>query len=836
MRKYGVHFVYVMFFLSFFILFHGFLFADSTYEGKKINDVEFKGLVKTDLYSVKGVIETKAKSSFSQKMIDSDIKALYNLDLFDDIKVDVEEQEDGIVVTFIFVELPTIRDIDIKGNKKVKDRAIKDEILMKSGSVFHEYEIDSEVEKIIALFEEKGFPDTEVSYEIKQTKEKDKKTGEKINTVDVIFLVNESKKLVIRTINFSGVESFDIDKIKSKMKTRERGYLLSRGFFKEDQFELDKREILRYYGSYGYIDAEIIKIDKNIVKDEERNRNVMDLTIYIKEGNQYTFGGVGISGNKIFTDDELYPLIKLKENEVFDKTVWESGVQSIRSLLATNGYIYSSVIDVPEKDIENNVISYSIQITENIKAHIENIFVKGNEKTKKFVIERELEILEGEIFNTDKILRSISKLYNLQYFSTIYYDIKQGTELGLVDLIFLVEEQRTGLFSFGLSYSTAGYGISLFEEVSANNFLGRGLRLYEKVDIGFTHQAVELGLDEPWLFNTPTSAGITLSWSRTEYGEEAGDLIYTWNLGNYDAEGNPIPDGVEEVDGTYDYTNADSMDYVNQTIKLALRLGRRFGSYYGINGELGFSIFRNYSGSDDIPFDESLREQYQEGWPWYWKNYLSLTGYRDTRDSRIFATRGYLLSQNIGFYGGPLGGYSNFLRLVTDTNINVRTFWNFVLSARLNFGFIYPWLGLNKVIDDTDYLRVDCWNEGRGWQRPSVQSFGSQSVGSLYSVRGESELNFSLEHRFPIEKRLLWGITFFDLSGIYSSPEAFSIDFKDFYYSIGLGVGLVIPGFPIRFYLTRRFAYDKELDKFQLANSQSFFRDWDFVFAVAGFF
>jgi len=103
-------------------------------------------------------------------------------------------------------------------------------------------------------------------------------------------------------------------------------------------------------------------------------------------------------------------------------------------------------------------------------------------------------------------------------------------------------------------------------------------------------------------------------------------------------------------------------------------------------------------------------------------------------------------------------------------------------------------------------------------------------------VRGESELNFSLEHRFPIEQRLLWGITFFDLSGIYPTPDMFSIDFKDFYYSIGIGVGLVIPGFPIRFYLTRRFAYDKELDKFQLANSQYFFRDWDFVFAVAGFF
>jgi len=809
-----------MFFWLFIIFAPGFLLAENSFEGKKIIDVEFQGLVKSEVFSVKSIIETKARSNFSQKTIDIDIKSLYNLELFDDIKVDVIEHDEGLVVTFIFVELPTIREIIIKGNKKVSNRTIKDKILLKKGSVYNEQEVYNDVKEIINLYEEKGFPDTAVTYKIKETKEKDKKTREKIDSVDLIFSIKESKKLIIRTLNFSGVESVQEEKLRYKMKTRERGYIFSQGFFKDGQFELDKREILRYYGINGFIDAEIIKVDKTIQRNERKKRNEMDLTIYIEEGNQYTFGGVKISGNKIFTDDELYSLIKIKENTVFNKITWETSVQSIRNLFATNGYIYY-VMDIQEnKDREKHVVSYSIQITENSKAHIEHIFITGNEKTEKFVIERELEILEGEIFNARKIQRSTEKLYNLQYFSTVNLDVKPGSELGLVDLIFDVEEQRTGLFSFGLSASTAGQGVSLFEEVSANNFLGRGLKLYEKVDIGFTRQSfgdrmsIEFGIDEPWLFNTPTSVGLTLSASRIVYGEATGDVIYV------DNDEDDIKDG--------DLENPDTLEYLHQDIKVALRFGRRFWYYYGINSELAFSVFRNYS--DDRAFEGLLMEQYDLGWPVYWKNYLSVTGYRDTRDLSIFATRGTFVSQNITFFGGPLGGYSDFLKLNTDINVNVHTFWKFVLSTRLNFGFIFPWLGLPLKIDDADYIRVDGMNEGRGWQRPSYQ------FESLYSLKGRSELNISIEHRFPIEERIVWGITFFDISGLYDTPGDFTIDPKELYYSIGLGVSFLIPGFPIRLYLARRFKYDDDIEKWQFANSQTFFRDWDFIFAVAGFF
>jgi outer membrane protein insertion porin family len=806
-----------------------------SFEGKTIVGIEFKGLIQTDEPSVKSVVDSKVGSEFSQETVDNDIKALYNLDLFNDIKVDVTQKDDGVVLTYIFTELPTINKIVIKGNQKVSRVEIQDAIVLSKGSVYREEDVAYDVQSIKDLYEEKGLPDTEVEYTVIKTGGEDRETGEPKNSVDLVFTIKEGQKLVVKSkgIYFSGIKAVRKDKLLSLMKTKYEGYWFAAGYFNDEDFEQDKLTILRYYSQLGYIDAQIIKVDKNISYNEVFKKREMEITIYIDEGEQYKFGGVTIDGNVIFTNDELYSRITLEDGDVFNKVEFDSDIQAIRDLFASNGYIYFNLDINENKNKEKHVISYNIHITENNKAHIEHIFITGNDKTHKFVIERELEVHEGEIFNSSNIQRSREKLLNLQYFSAVNIDIKQGSELGLVDLIFNVEEQRTGLFTFGLTYSTAGYGFGLFEEVSAINFLGRGIKLHEKVELGITSQSVEVGIDEPWLFNTPTSIGLTLQASRTEYGTVAGDYVYTFNNGTIGPEGQELPDGVTWTpnDGTYtyDYSNANTMTYVNTSYAAIFRLGRRFAKYYGINSELGFSIFQNVPTSNNIPFEESLREQYNAGWPWYRKNFLILTGYRDTRDYTLFATRGTYIAQTVGFYGGFMGGDSHFIKLNTELNGNVKTFWRFVLSARLNFGFLLPYPDLPLSIDDSDYLRVDCMNEGRGWQNYS-------QWGSLFARRGEAELNFSLEHRFPISERVIWGLMFLDISNLYDKATDFNIDFRDFYYSFGIGVSFVIPNFPIRLYLTRRFRYDRTTDQLMLANSQALFQNWDFVFAIAGFF
>jgi outer membrane protein assembly factor BamA len=153
------------------------------------------------------------------------------------------------------------------------------------------------------------------------------------------------------------------------------------------------------------------------------------------------------------------------------------------------------------------------------------------------------------------------------------------------------------------------------------------------------------------------------------------------------------------------------------------------------------------------------------------------------------------------------------------------------LSARVNFGFIIPYPNTPISSDNTDLLRVDCVNEARGWAQPSQWP-------SLYSLRGESEFNFSLEWRYPIAERFVWGVLFFDASSLSFAAEEFTLDPRDLWYSFGFGASIVVPGLPIRLYLARRFKYYDTTGggEWQLANSPNFFSDWDFVIAVAGYF
>jgi outer membrane protein insertion porin family len=817
--------------------------ASNPYEGKKIEEIEFEGLYKNDVFDIRGVLSTKKGSELDLKLLDEDLKALYNMDLFNNITIEVEEDAEGIVLTYIFDELPYVREIKLMGNKKVRDRAIKDKILIKEDAVFRESELLLDIDSVKLLYKEKGRPDSEVSYEIKEIKEKDRKSGKTYDMVDVTFRIKESGKIIIKTLNLSGVKVVSEKALRRILETRERGYWFSSGHFQDAELELDKDRIEAYYAESGYVDARVIKVDIESQKNEQKKREEMIITLYISEGKQYTYGGSVISGNKIFTEEELFEQITLEDGDVFDKTQWDTGVQNIRNLLSSNGYIYF-MMDIEErKDSENLTLSYRITIVENNRAHVENIFVTGNEKTKDFVIKREITIREGEIFNSGKIQRSTERLYALQFFSAVNIDVKPGSELGLIDLIFDVEEQRTGQFSFGITYSTSGRGISFYEEVSENNFLGRGLRLYEKVQIGFTQQIVEFGLDEPWLFNTPTSAGVSFSWVRTTFGRQSGDEVYTFDpnppSNNFLPDGTQLPKGViyDDVTGAIIWDDAALMAYTNVVYRLAFRLGRRFGEYYGSSNEISFSVFQNRAATESaegdpiIPFDEGLREQFYDGYPWNWKNYLKLNIYRDSRDIPFFAKKGSYLGQDVFLYGGLLGGYSNFIRLNTEMNYNVTTFWKFVLALRLNFGFILPYPNQRVIADNTDLLRIDTWNEGRGWSQPSIQ------WPSLYSLRGHAEMNFSLEYRYPIAERYVWGLVFFDASHLaLSSVDNFSLDPKDFWYSFGIGASLIIPGIPIRIYLTRRFKYNYGAAEWQWVNSQYFFRDWDFVLAVAGYF
>ena len=148
--------------------------------------------------------------------------------------------------------------------------------------------------------------------------------------------------------------------------------------FTEANEELDRQAILNYYHSRGYIDATVLDIKRSITENKEENRDEMILTYIVREGEQYTYGGITISGNTIFSTEQLVDCIKLKPGMIFNQPKFNEGLTAIYDTYFESGYTYNTFDDKMHRDTEKHEVSFTLRIIENDRAHIENIIIKGN--------------------------------------------------------------------------------------------------------------------------------------------------------------------------------------------------------------------------------------------------------------------------------------------------------------------------------------------------------------------------------------------------------------------------------------------------------------------------
>ncbi|MCB1172061.1 MAG: BamA/TamA family outer membrane protein [Leptospiraceae bacterium] len=138
-------------------------------------------------------------------------------------------------------------------------------------------------------------------------------------------------------------------------------------------------------------------------------------------------------------------------------------------------------------------------IGENNIAYIENIIIKGMQKTREYVIRRELLIKEGQLFNKSLVDRSREKLVNLQYFSEVNLQMRPGSSDDQMNLIIEVKEQPTGTISMGGGFGTQS-GFSIFTELGENNLNGTGQRITGRLEYGPLRRSVSIDWTEPWFY------------------------------------------------------------------------------------------------------------------------------------------------------------------------------------------------------------------------------------------------------------------------------------------------------------------------------------------------
>ncbi|MEN2985118.1 MAG: outer membrane protein assembly factor BamA [Thermodesulfovibrionaceae bacterium] len=471
-----------------------------------VTAIEIRGLKRIEEAAVKNKITLKLGEVVSQEKISDDIKAIYKLGYFEDVKVDMEPFEGGVKVIYTVKEKPTIVKVSFEGNKEFDEEKLKEVITVTPGSISDITLINDNALKLRAFYESEGYYFAKIVPVLKKISEYE---------VELTYSIEEGHKVKIREIKFEGNKAISSRKIKKVMSTSERkiySFITGSGFYKKYEMLQDLEKIKDLYYDNGYLKVSVGEPKIEFSKD----RKWMTIIIPISEGPQFKISSVSFTGYDKNEEKDIKNLIKLKAGEVFSKSRMRKDIEAITSYYSDRGFALVSITP----DVLPNEERLTVDVTYNIKKGdrytIGRVNISGNVKTLDKVIRREIRVDEGDEYSASKIQKSKKRLEDLQYFETVDINQKPDPERKTVDLDVNVKEKPTGFLTIGGGYSSIDNLIGMVD-ITQINLFGRGYSLTLRGELGGKSSYYTVAFRDPWFMDKPILFGVSLYRQKREY-------------------------------------------------------------------------------------------------------------------------------------------------------------------------------------------------------------------------------------------------------------------------------------------------------------------------------
>ena len=445
--------------------------------------------------------------------IDAGLKALYASGLFQDVRI--SQQGNQLIVTV--VEASVIDRVIFEGNHRMKDEQLQQEIQSKPRGSLSRPTVQADTQRIIEVYHHSGRFDVTV---VPQMIERPN------NRVDLIFLINEGEKTGIKSIVFVGNHAYSSWRLKEVIKTTESNFLSfmqTEDVYDPDRIEADRDLIRRFYLKHGFADVQVV----SATGEYDPAKKGFIVTFTIEEGAQYHFGTIDVQSNvRAVESSSLRPLLLTYRGSVYNGEAVEKTVENLTVEMAKRGYPFGTVRPRGDRNPTTRTIGVVYVVDEGTRAYIERINIRGNTRTRDYVIRREFDIAEGDPYNRALIDRAERRIKNLNFFKSVKITNEPGSAPDRVVINVNVEEQSTGDFSVMGGYSTAE-GWLAEVSVSERNLLGTGRFAKASVTYGEYVRGVELNFAEPYFLGQRVSAGVdlfarqTLANSYVSYGTES---------------------------------------------------------------------------------------------------------------------------------------------------------------------------------------------------------------------------------------------------------------------------------------------------------------------------
>ncbi|HYA06204.1 MAG TPA: outer membrane protein assembly factor BamA [Xanthobacteraceae bacterium] len=490
--------------------------------GPTASSIVVQGNRRVEADTIRSYFKVGPNEHLDAAKIDAALKALYATGLFQDVKI--TQSGDKLIVTV--VEAPVINKVVFEGNHRLKDEQIQEEIQSKERGSLSRAAVQADTQRIIEIYQRNGRFDVKVVPQIIQRPN---------NRVDLIFVIDEGEKTGIKKIVFVGNKSYADWRLKQVIKTTESNWLTflqTTDVYDSDRIEADRDLIRRFYLKHGFADVQVI----SATGEYDPAQKGFIVTFTIEEGPLYHFGTIDIQSNVRAVDAaSLRPFLLMSTGQRYNGEAIEKSVEDVTIELAKRGYPFGTVRPRGDRNPTARTIGVAFVVDEGTRAYIERINVKGNYRTRDYVIRRELDINEGDPYNRALLDRAERRIKNLNYFKTVKITNEPGSAPDRVVINIDVEEQSTGDFSIMGGYSTAN-GWLAEVSVQERNLLGTGRFARTAVTYGEYVRSAEISYAEPYFLDTRSSGGIDLFAKQTlantylSYGTQSYGGTLKWGI------------------------------------------------------------------------------------------------------------------------------------------------------------------------------------------------------------------------------------------------------------------------------------------------------------------
>lgn len=696
-----------------------------------------------------------------------DVDNLRRSGRFSYVRASVEQDGDQFTLVYKVASRLRLKQIDITGAKGIGNRKIKNELGLKLGDYVDEALVGEKVRKVEAYCRKNKYPDATVTWKLNP----DKQTG----TADLVLKVDEGEKLRVKEIRFEGggltnegfferlvPDIFPSKKTAVAYGSRDLRKVMQQkttwwitpwfGAYKPEMKEADLAAIRKFYLDRGFLD---VKVDGPDLKPLGGGK--LELVYHIHEGVKYQIGTLRFDGNTLYQSAELEKQVKLHPGEVASRAAIDDAASSVNRYYGNRGYIRNVVQPVITPDPATKTASILFRVHEGELANINEIDIRGNEKTRDEVIRRELAVYPGERFNQQKVETSKKRLKNLGYFKTVNSSYAPAKGTNTYDLTFKVKEKAMGSFLVGAGFSSVDSLVG-FAELSHGNFdirhwppVGDGQKMKIRVQAGTQRSDLDVSFVEPWFMDRKLALGVDAYYRTAGY-----------------------------------YSDQFDLETVGSRVSLTRPIFDPF-----TRGTLSYSLEQFTVDNISAPVGPPPAVVWKDEGA-HLKSTAGASISRDTRDQFYIPTRGNYSSVSAELSGGPLAGDEDIYMLEAKSS----QFWpvlkDHVFNLKGEFRTVDSY-GSSSRVPIYDRLFLGGPRTIRGFAYRDVSPRDPNDSGE--PMGGLSSWYATAEYTVPLWSKIR-GAAFYDIGAVSENSLDFSTANIDSSY--GIGVRIDLPMFPLR--------------------------------------